>query len=191
MRYHIFGDEDGIGAASVKMAAMLGKIEQFEATKEDWPQYVERLNYFFEANSITGATKKRAILLAVIGPASYKVLRSLVSPKKPGEVSYADLVKTLTGHFSPAPSEIVQRYKFNCRVRRPGESVAAFVAELRSIAEVCEFGDTLEVMLRDRIVCGINDSAIQKNLLAEPKLTFQRALAPGDGPRARSRRTGR
>ena len=31
-------------------------------------------------------------------------------------------------------------------------------------------------MLCDRIVCGINDSAIQKRLLAEPKLTYQKAL---------------
>ena len=117
----------------------------------------------------------------MIGPATYKVLRNLVSPKKPGEVSYADLVKTLTDHFSPAPSEIVQRFKFNCRVRRQGETVATFVAELRALAEFCNFGDTLETMLRDRIVCGINDAAIQKSLLSESKLTFKEALDMAQG----------
>ena len=40
------------------MAAMLGKLEEFDATKEDWPQYVERLGYFFKANGITEAGKK-------------------------------------------------------------------------------------------------------------------------------------
>ena len=158
------------------MAALLGKAEEFDSAKEEWSQYVERLGYFFVANGITAADKKRAVLLAVVGPATYTVLRNLISPTKPGEVSYSDIVKTLTDHFSPAPSEIVQRFKFNCRARKPGESVATYVAELRAIAEFCNFGGTLEDMLRDRLVCGINDSAIQRRLLAEPKLTFKKAL---------------
>ena len=31
-------------------------------------------------------------------------------------------------------------------------------------------------MLRDRIVCGINDDVIQKRLLAEPKLDYAKAV---------------
>jgi len=120
--------------------------------------------------------KKRAVLLTLIGPATYKLLSNLIAPQKPGEVEYSSLVKTLADHFSPTPSEIVQRFKFNSRSRRQGESVATFVAELRAIAAWCNFGETLEAMLRDRIVCGINDSTIQKRLLAESKLTYQQAL---------------
>ena len=52
--------------------------------------------------------------------------------------------------------------------------MATYVAELRAIAEFCSFRAALEVMLRDRIVCGTNDSAIQRCLLAE--LTFKQAL---------------
>ena len=38
------------------MAALLGKIEQFDLEQEEWLQYVERLEQFFEANDITGET---------------------------------------------------------------------------------------------------------------------------------------
>ena len=31
-------------------------------------------------------------------------------------------------------------------------------------------------MVRDRLVCGVNDNAIQKRLLAEPSLTYQKAV---------------
>ena len=161
--------------------ATLGKIEEFNKSREDWPQYVERLSYFFLANDIKDAEKQRAVLLAAIGPATYKTLRSLISPRKPGELSYDDLVKTLADHISPAPSEIVQRFRFNSQSRKTGESVATFVAELRAIAECCNFGDTLEVMLRDRVVCGINNAAIQKQLLAEQRLTFKQALDISQG----------
>ena len=124
--------------------------------------YVERLGHMFEANEITDAAKKRAIFLSVIGAGNYKLLSSLVAPAKPGDKSYSFLVDKLSEHFTPAPSEIVERFKFHTRFWKPGESVTAFVSELRSIAKYCNFGDTLETMLRDRIVCGINDAVIQR-----------------------------
>ena len=49
------------------------------------------------------------------------------------------------------------------------------MSELRSIAEFCKFGNTLEDMLRDRLVCGIEDNVIQKRLLADP-LTLAKSL---------------
>ena len=39
-----------------------------------------------------------------------------------------------------------------------------------------EFGTYLDEALRDRLVCGIQSSHIQKRLLSEDKLTFRRAL---------------
>ena len=112
----------------------------------------------------------------MIGAATYKTLRNILSPAKPGDKSYVELVEKLSKHFRPAPSEIVERFKFHSRSRLPGESVATFVAELRSLSEFCNFGDTLDVMIRDRLVCGINDISIQKRLLAEPGLTYAKAV---------------
>jgi len=111
-----------------------------------------------------------------MGQKAYKTLRNLVAPSKPTEFSFMNLVKTMTAHFYPPPSEIVQQFCFNSRVREHGETIPAYVAELRALSEHCNFGDTLDQMLRDRLVCGINDPQIQKRLLSEPKLTFQKAL---------------
>ena len=79
-------------------------------------------------------------------------------------------------HFCPALSEIIERFKFHRRSRQPGESVCTFIAELRLLSEFCNFGDTLDVMIRDRLVCEINDVTIQKRLLAEPGLTYKKAV---------------
>lgn len=43
--------------------------------------------------------------------------------------------------------------------------MAAFVAKF------CNFGTTLDMMLHDHIVCGIDD-AVQRRLLAEPSLDY-------------------
>ena len=128
------------------------------------------------ANGIEGDEKRRAVFLSVIGAPTYRILRNLVTPDKPSDKPYKDLLAALSQHFHPKPSEIVERYKFHSRVRKPGESVATFVAELRSMTEHCNFGDSLELMIRDRLVCGINDSSIQTRLLAETDLTYERAI---------------
>ena len=53
-----------------------------------------------------------------------------------------------------------------------------FVADLRSIAKHCQFGDVLDDMLRDRLVCGINEPKTQKRFLSEPiKTAFELAQA--------------
>ena len=46
----------------------------------------------------------------------------------------------------------------------------------RALTEYCEFGGTLNSMLTDRLVCGMNNEQLQRRLLAEPHLTFERAL---------------
>ena len=157
----------------------------FDPEHEEWPQYVERLDQFFEANDLTGddkATKRRATFLTVIGPGPYKLLRSLISPAKPTDKTYGELVKKLTEHYSPTPSEVMQRFRFNSRSRRTEESVAAYMADLRRLAEHCNYGDTLDKMLRDRLVWGINDAGIQRKLLQEnDPLTLARALTIATG----------
>ena len=167
------------------MAALLGRIDPFDPDQEEWPQYVECLDQFFEANDLTGdekATKRRATFLTVIGPGPYKLLRSLLSPVKPTDKTYDELVKKLTEHYSPTPSEVMQRFRFNSRSRRTEESVADYLAALRRLAEHCNYGDTLEKMLRDRLVWGINDAGIQRKLLQEnDPLTLARALTVAQG----------
>ena len=51
-----------------------------------------------------------------------------------------------------------------------------FVAELRRLSEYCEFGGSLDEMLRDRLVCGLRDVRVQRRLFAEPNLTFTKAF---------------
>ncbi len=59
--------------------------------------------------------------------------------------------------------------------------MATYVADLRRLAEFCDFGGTLNKMIRDRLVCGVNHEGIQKKLLAERDLTYDRALMIAQG----------
>lgn len=157
--------------------ASVGKIGEYNSEIEDWAQYTERMTFYFAANDITTAEKQKATFLAVIGPKTYTLARTLIAPERIADKSLKDLTDVLEEHFSPKPSAIVQRSKFYNRTRKSEETVAAFLAELRKIAEFCDFGNKLDDMLRDRLVCGINDTSIQRKLLSEgDKLTLKDAL---------------
>ena len=162
-------------ATRIKMATH-GSLVQFDPDKEEWTSYVERLNYYLIANEVTDDTKKCAILMSGCGPTTYKTIRSLVDSETRKTIKYNDLVEIVTSHFDPKPSSIVQRFKFYNRSREKGESIATYVAALRGLAEHCEYGDSLKVMLRDRLVCGINHEGIQRRLLSEKNLTYDNAL---------------
>ena len=117
-----------------------GSISEFEGVREDWTSYTERLQQYFTANEVTDAGKQRAILLSVCGAPIYQLIRNLVAPQKPTEKSFAEIVKLMSDHYQPKPSPIVQRFLFNTRSRKQGESVATFVAELKKLSEHCDYG---------------------------------------------------
>ncbi len=158
------------------MTAKHGTIGEFDNTQEDWESYVERVDLYLIVNDIADEGKKRATLLTLCGPKTYHVIRDLVAPKTPAEVEYNDIVSLVKQHYNPKPVVTVQRFKFNSRSRQKEETVATFVAELRHLAMHCQYGDSLNDMLRDRLICGIDNKRIQCRLLSEKDVDFKRAL---------------
>ena len=100
----------------------------------------------------------------------------MLSPDKVTDFTFSVLVQKARAHFNPKPSPIVKRHEFNTRRQGGNEAVATYVAELRKIAEFYDYGPVLSDMLRDRLVCGIHNKVIQRRLLQETALTFDKAL---------------
>ena len=90
------------------------------------------------ANEVGSTEKKRAVLLSSVGASTYKLIRNLTSPHPPGSRTYKEIIDLVQDHFNPKPSVIVQRLKFHTRTHLPGESVAAFMDQLRQLSEFCQ-----------------------------------------------------
>ena len=155
--------------------AMHGIIGEFKPSQEDWQSYVERLDQYFTANDVAAPGKRRAILLSSVGPVTYRLIRNLLAPDKPTDKTLKEIVDIVRDHHQPKPSVTMQRFTFHSRTRQTGESISTYISELRKLSEHCDFGATLNDMLRDRLVCGVNDQRIQRRLLAEKDLTFDTA----------------
>ena len=157
------------------MSVIHGTIGEFNSSQEDWASYTKRLQQYFAANDIA-EDKQKPILLSACRIATYRLIKNLTAPANPADKSFAQLVKLVGDHHSPKPSVIVERFRFNTRIRQQGESVVNFIAELRHLTRYCEFGSVLNDMLRDRLVRGIENSHIQQRLLSEPNLTLDKAV---------------
>ena len=154
--------------------AMLGAMKEFDQDRGNWTEYSERLKHYFTANNIEDATLKRSVLITVMGEAAYARLIRNMAPAEVTDKTFDELVQVMSDHCNPAPSVIMQRFKFNSRGRQPNESVMTYVSELRALAEYCKFpADFLDKLSRDRLVCGINDQQIQRQLLARRDLNLQ------------------
>ena len=164
----------GAGIELGRMAT-IGRLETFDSSVENWETYEERLEQYFLANSIE-PNKQVPSLLSLIGGKTYTILRNLTAPAKPSTKNYAELCEILRNHFSPKPLVIVERFRFHKRNQHEGENVQQYVAELKKLAQFCEFGNNLTETLRDRLVCGISSVSIQKRLLSVANITLERAV---------------
>lgn len=127
------------------------------------------------------------------------MVRTLVAPRKPGEVSSDAIMSTLKDHYDLKPSKLFCQSKFQRRYQRPGESIAsapkkiaadfnfgvlttAAASAIRRVIDTT-LADTssnstilpLDVMLRDRFVCGVQHDRLQQRHFAEQKLNFKQA----------------
>ena len=123
--------------------AVHGHVSEFDPKKEEWKSYAERLSYYFIANDITTDAKKQAVLLSASGSDTFELIQNLLAPVDPKDKSYDELVTLLENHYKPKPSEIVQRYHFNCRDQKEGENISTYVSELRKLSQHCNYGTSL------------------------------------------------
>ena len=80
-------------------------------------------------------------------------------------------LRTYSDEQLPVKGKLTCEVSYEGHTYTLGEMTAACGAELRALSEYCNFGDTLELMLCDRLVCGVNEPQM---FTAEDKLTFKK-----------------
>ena len=81
---------------------VLGSLGEFDPKAEGISSYLERVQLYFEANSVED-DRKVPVLLTVVGAKTYETLRSLLAPTRAREKSFIDLIEVLKRHFDPQP----------------------------------------------------------------------------------------
>eukprot|EP00731_Ephydatia_muelleri_P034495 Em0062g18a len=82
-------------------------------------------------------------------------------------------VKKLDDYFGVRRNVIFERARFNRRDQLEGETADEYIATLFSLAENCEYGGLKDELIRDRLVVGIRDETLSRQLQLDPELTLK------------------
>ena len=130
----------------------------------------------------TGISKQEPLvrvstLLSVIGEDATKAFDAFEWGEAEDATKIEHVLAKFDAYCEPRTQVIYERYRFNNRKQEPGENIAAYLTELRTIAKNCQHEDiTPEEILRDRIVLGIRDDKMRERLLRYNDLTLQKAV---------------
>ena len=150
---------------------------RYESTNlaETWRKFKLRLQYYLEGkfakNQLTN-DRKIGTLLTCLGEKGIDILESFDLAEKPE--SYEELILLFDGHFNPRKNVIYERFEFNQIIQQPSQRVDDFILALKTRAASCEFEER-DNMIRDRLVVGVVDAEVRRQLLRKSDLTLEKA----------------
>lgn len=153
-----------------------GKLPEFDLEEgRNWSSYVRLVKQFILLNDIK-VELHVATLVTHVGATTYQLMCDLCAPDHPEDKNFERLVELVAGHLEPKRSEIAERHTFRQRRQAEGESVGAFLQNLKHLATHCNFGTTLEVNIRDQFVSGLRSEEMRSRLFAESSLDYKKAV---------------
>ncbi|XP_030578703.1 uncharacterized protein K02A2.6-like [Archocentrus centrarchus] len=121
-------------------------------------------------------TQKVKLFSYLVGDSGRDLLDTLMGDTAHDAWKLEDIIKKFDDHCNPGVNETVERYRFFTRSQGASESIDSYVTELRLLAKTCNFGTLRDSLIRDRIVCGGNNTSMRERLLREKNLTLDTCL---------------
>ena len=135
------------------------------------------MNYEVATGLAEKAPKLRiATLLTCLGPDAIELFDTFTFENDGDKDKPDKVLDKFEKYCIGETNETYERYNFNCRQQGAGESIDAYVAALRSLAQTCNYGDLEDSLLRDRVVIGIRDNSTRRKLLQDKKLTLRTCI---------------
>ena len=88
----------------------------------------------------------------------------------------ADLLLKFKELSNPQNNVSMERHIFFTRDQKQGESVEAYITDLKQKAKTCEFIQLHDSLIRDRFISGVNSEQLRRVLLKERDLTLARTI---------------
>ena len=166
----------------------MATMEELDPTQciEDWLERFEALvevnKVYVEADAADKPAKKRALLLSLIGPQCYRLLKSYLAPDLPSAKTYAEIKACLTTNLAPKTSAISEAYKLSQLKQETSETITVFMSRVKLCASKCNFGTSYDRMVRDKFICGLKSEKIRAALINDTAVetsqqAFTKALA--------------
>lgn len=148
----------------------------FGNISDNWKKWTQKFENYLVASEKNEKSDKTkiAILLNFLGDEGVEIFNTFKA-EDGDKKKFADVMKMFGNYCSPRGNIVFERFKFFSCSQRENQPVENYITELKTLASSCEFGDQEEDLIRDRVVLGIRESALQERLLRETDLTLKKA----------------
>ena len=160
-----------------------------------WTKWLARLENLFVALYITDDKRKQALLLHYAGEQVHDIFdaesssqaRPAATPSTSSTSStssatapdsYAGTVNVLTTYFAPKRNVQMEVYVFRSCKQKPGQSLEAYVTELRALAQTCNFHDANSEIL-SQLIQHCSSLRFRRRALREQDKSLSDILAMG------------
>ncbi|XP_058983670.1 uncharacterized protein K02A2.6-like [Musca domestica] len=152
---------------------LVPNFDHFDPAKEMYTNYIERFNNYIAMKGVS-ANKEYCtkLLLNSIGAKYFNMVTALAAPRAAADLQYDELLTILQNHLAPKKNVLVAQHKFLSKYQMQGQSVADFVAALRTDINSCEFvspckcgASIADVFLRAQFIRGLCDNTVREQLL--------------------------
>jgi hypothetical protein len=100
------------------------------------------------------------VFITLFGAEALKIFDTLVFATTGDDKKIKPVLDNFGYHFEPLKSEVFERFKFLRRHQLPGESFDSWIVCLRGMEKGCNYGTSVESVLRDQVVLGVADLQI-------------------------------
>lgn len=143
--------------------------ENFRRFKQNFEIYLKATGKVKESDDV-----KLAIFLNIIGEDGVDVYNTLKLSEDERN-DYTKVLQEFEKYANPRKNVVYERFKFFSRKQGEGEAFDHYLTDVKKLSTTCEFGEQQESLIRDRIVLGISDRALQERLLAREDLSLNKA----------------
>lgn len=144
--------------------------ENFIFFQRSWERYLVASNLQKEEEE-----KKIAILLTAVGDDVFRRYNSL--PLTDDDKSTEKKLLTALGKcFTPEVNKRYERAMFTYASQDPDESYDRYFVRLRGLIQNCQYGDLMEDLLLDKIICSIKDHSLRARLWENRKIDLETAI---------------
>jgi len=156
----------------------------------DWERFKSEFDNYEIATDLVDcdAKKRAAVFLACLGSAAHAVFRTFKFTEENDRNNIDKIKEQFDRHWLGEVNVTYERYVFHQRIQQSGETIEAFVADLRKLAKSCAFEHLEDSLIRDRIIIGIRDDPTRRRLLQQKNVTLTDAVDACKASEATSKR---
>ena len=145
---------------------------------EEWRRWEKSFTNYYAAAELREKSRATqvAILLNCAGEEARDIFDSF-NVEVTADATTCDVVlQRFRTYCNPKKRPAFESFKFWQRQQAEGEPFDKWLMELRVLGRNCEFGDTFNRQLRDKILFGTRDDVARQRMLEEEDLTLEKAI---------------